>query len=176
MKRYLALLLALCGPAACFQELDPGAATNTQPRFDASPPPTTATHTPDIELDFTGKRTTEDPCVPTTEQAKEILTKNCAGCHGGGPGASQGQFDCVLDFDKLKTRTSVSVQDPRDPTKPMRFLVPGDPDSSRVYQRMFRGEMPPVLPFGVVKDMPRPTISDVSVLREWIINCMGASP
>jgi hypothetical protein len=170
----LALLLGASMPLACFQSLQPGAADNTQPRLDAAPPPTTALQTPDIELDFEGKRKTTDPCVATTEQAKDILTTSCAGCHGGGPAAMQGQppFDCVLDFEKLKTKVSDTVKDPRDSSKPMRFLIPGDPDDSRLYVRVAHGEMPPPLPFGV-KDIPRPTISDISVLREWILNCMG---
>src|SRR5437868_3100545 len=133
--RLTTLLLAATMPLACFQSLEPGAADNTQPRLDAAPPPTTALTTPEIELE--GKRTTTDPCVATTEQARGILTANCAGCHGGGPGAMQGQppFDCVLDFEKLKTKVSETVKDPQDPSKPMRFLIPGDPDRSRVYTR-----------------------------------------
>jgi hypothetical protein len=170
--------MALCAPLACLQKLESGAADNTRPRLDAAPPPTTATTTPDIELDFEGKRTTVDPCVPTSEQARAILTTNCAGCHGGGPTASQGQppFDSVLDFEKLKMRSSESVKDPKDPTKNMRFVVPGDPDDSRLYVRIVHEEMPPKLPFGLTVDYPRPTTSDISVLREWITKCMGASP
>jgi hypothetical protein len=179
LRRHLPLLLMLCAPVACLQKLESGAADNTRPRLDAAPPPTTATATPDIELDLEeGKRTTTDPCIPTSEQAKAILTKACAGCHGGGPMASQGQppFDCVLDFEKLKMRSSESVKDPKDPTKNMRFVVPGDPDDSRLYVRIVHEEMPPKLPFGLTVDYPRPTTSDISVLREWITKCMGASP
>jgi hypothetical protein len=178
LKRHLSLLLVLCAPVACLQKLESSAADNTQPRLDAAPPPTTSTATPDIELDEEGKRTTTDPCIPTSEQALAILTKNCAGCHGGGPEASQGQppFDCVLDFDKLKMRSSESVKDPKNPTQNMRFIAPGDPDDSRLYVRIVHEEMPPKLPFGITKDYPRPTTSDISILREWINHCMGSSP
>jgi hypothetical protein len=176
LRRRLPLVLVLCAPLGCLQKLESGATDNTLPRLDAAPPPTTATRTPSIELDFTeGKRTTTDPCIPNTDQAREILAVNCAGCHGGGAAAMQGQppFDCVLDVDKLKTRVSDAVKDPRDPSKGMRFLIPGDPDNSRLYARILHDEMPPKLPFGL-REIPRPTISDISVLREWIQSCIDA--
>jgi hypothetical protein len=178
MLRLPLLLVLYAAPVACFQSLESGAADDTQPRFDAAPPPTTAIKTPSIELDFTeGRRITTDPCVSIREQAREVLTVNCASCHGGGAAAMQGQppFDCVLDVEKLKNRVSETVKDPRDPSKGMRFLVPGDPDDSRLYARVQHDEMPPKLPFGL-RELPRPTISDISVLREWIQSCIGAPP
>src|SRR5207253_2582086 len=101
-----------------------------------------------------------------TLQATEILRTNCAGCHGGGsPGAHKGDFDFVLDFDRLKVARSI------DPGMP-RFAVPGFPDASRVYVRIARGEMPPPPALGV-PPLPRPTVSDFSVLYEWIASCLG---
>jgi hypothetical protein len=167
----MAALLPLAG-TACLQKLESGAADNAQPRLDAAPPLTTATETPPIDLDTEGKETTNDPCVLTTQQAKEILTKNCAGCHGGGASAQEGKFDCVLDFKKLIMMTSNTVKDPKDPSRFMHFVVPGDPDDSRLYVRVALGEMPPPVRFPL-PEIPRPTISDVSVLREWISSCMG---
>lgn len=111
---------------------------------------------------------TTDPCVLTTLQATEILRTYCAGCHGGdSPGAHKGDtpFDFLLDFDKLKVARSI------DPGKP-RFAVPGAPDASRVYVRIARGEMPPPQPLDLPQ-LPHPTVSDISVLYEWIVSCLG---
>jgi hypothetical protein len=108
------------------------------------------------------------------QQATEILTTNCSGCHGGdSAGARQGQppFDYVLDFEKLKTARSATVPDPIDADMGMRFVRPGDPESSRLWVRIAVGEMPPELPIGV-DPIPRPTVSDASLLYSWIMNCL----
>jgi hypothetical protein len=165
-----ALALATSG---CFQELDSRAGKGSAPVAAEKVGPTIVLETPAIDLpDGT---TTRDPCVLITSQATSILQANCAHCHGGGsPGARQGQppFDCVLDFEKLKTMTSTSVRDPRDPSRGMRFLIPGDPDNSRLYVRIARAEMPPVPPLGL-DPIPLPSVSDVSLLRTWISSCLG---
>jgi hypothetical protein len=143
----------------CLQPLDSGAAMGS------NAPPTIALETPPISLP---DGTTTDPCVLTTLQATEILGTYCAGCHGGGsPGAHQGQtpLDFVLDFDKLKVARSTVPGNPR-------FAVPGFPDASRLYVRIAGGEMPPVPPLGL-PPLPRPTVSDISVLYEWIASCLG---
>jgi phosphatidylethanolamine-binding protein (PEBP) family uncharacterized protein len=67
------------------------------------------------------------------------------------------------------------VADARDATKKMRFVAPGDPDNSRLYSRVARGEMPPPDVVGL-PPRPRPTVSDISILRHWITSCMGAAP
>ncbi len=157
-------LLAL----GCYQELNPNAAQSpTAP----TPGLTTNTRTPPIEVDFTG-RTTNDSCQVTVEQATKILEDNCAGCHSGRDlNARQGQFDFLFDFERLKAAPS-SVADLRDAAKKMRFAAPGDPDNSRVYGRISRGEMPPPDVIGL-GPRPRPTVSDISLLRQWITACMG---
>jgi hypothetical protein len=139
----------------CFQPLDPSAASEKAP-------PLIALDTPAIDLP---DGSTTDPCVLTTLQATEILRTNCAGCHGGGPGENRGEFDFILDFDKLKVARSKSTGMPR-------FVVPGFPEASRVYLRIARREMPPPQPLGL-PPLPRPTVSDISVLYEWIASCLG---
>ena len=165
-----ALVLSLAG---CFQELDSRAANGRAPVASDKAGPTIALDTPPIDLpDGT---TTTDRCKLITLQASDILRANCAHCHGGGsPGARQGQppFDCVMDFDKLQTMVSASVRDPSDPSRGMRFLIPGDPDHSRLYVRIARAEMPPPPPLGL-DPIPLPSISDVSLLRTWISSCLG---
>jgi hypothetical protein len=100
-------------------------------------------------------------CDEIRVQARKILETNCAFCHQAP--ANMGHFDFVLDPDTLTTATG---------TTGARFAVPGSPDESRLYRRAAAGEMPPA------GKMPRPSMSDVAVLREWIATClaMGSPP
>jgi hypothetical protein len=99
-----------------------------------------------------------DACDAVRSQARTILEVNCAFCHQA-PG-NQANFDFILDLDKLKTGVSSTGQ---------RFVVPGDPDQSRIYQRMSVGEMPPA------GRMPRPSMSDIEVIRQWIASCFDGT-
>ena len=165
----LMLLFLFALLAAACQNLDSDAASGS---LDEGEDPPVALDTPPIELP--NGDTTADPCVLTSLQATDILTKNCSGCHGGGsPGARQGQppFDYVLDTEALKGARSASVPDPLEPDKGMRFLRPGDPENSRLFVRVAGGEMPPELPIGV-DPIPRPTLSDASLLYNWIQACV----
>ena len=169
------LLVGGLALGSCFQEWESRAGQGSAPVNVARSGPTIVLETPPIELpDGT---TTTEACDLITLQARSILETNCASCHGGAsPGARQGQppFDCVLDFDKLKSVASTAVRDPRDPSRGMRFLVPGDPDNSRIYVRMVRAEMPPVPPLGL-DPIPLPSVSDLSLIRAWITSCMGVA-
>jgi hypothetical protein len=110
--------------------------------------------------------TSDDPCEATRAQARKILTNDCAGCHGGrtaGERAGLPPFDFVLDTAQLTTRYTNNTM------PPMLFVATGHPEDSRIYQRMRRGEMPPPAD----TSLPRPTISDLSVLYEWIAHCLG---
>ena len=165
MKRVI--LLLLWAAPAC-QPLDENAAKGDP---NAKGP---ALDTPPIDLP--NGSSTNDPCAATTWHATDILTTYCASCHGGGnDGARAGQppFDYVLDFARMTTARSATVPDPRNPSLGMVFMVPGDPEDSRVYQRIANGEMPPMLPVGLPQP-PRPTISDISVLYTFITSCMGS--
>jgi phosphatidylethanolamine-binding protein (PEBP) family uncharacterized protein len=170
--RLLATTLLTCAPLAsgCFlQPLDPEA---TRGGAVAGGELTTATKTPPIE--FAGG-VAPDSCTVTTTQATAVLEKYCAKCHSGRDEASrrgQPPFDFLLNIDRLKAQGS-SVADLRDPSRMMKFVAPGDPDNSRIYFRVSRGEMPPKDPPGSSPNL-RPTVSDISILREWIGSCMGA--
>lgn len=112
-------------------------------------------------------------CDAIRIQAHDILANNCAHCHGGdNPGARQGTppFDCVLDPDRMVSMVSATAKDP-DTLQPARFLKPGDPDHSRIYLRPYNGEMPPPDVVGLPAN-PRPSVSDLSVLRQWIESCV----
>jgi hypothetical protein len=150
--------------------------------------PTTALGTPGIEfVTPTGEATiTTVPCEATTAHAMTILTQNCAPCHGGrnaGERLGQPPFDYVLNVAKLIVERSASVPDPvapaanRIPGTPnfqgMRFVIPGDPDDSRLYLRAVHKEMPPPPIVGMSDTVTsRPTVSDFSVLRQWIATCL----
>jgi hypothetical protein len=175
-------LVLLCGLLAtpllgsCFLQPVDSAASSQTSAVAVPGPPTKALGTPPIELDFDGKRTTTDPCVATREQATEILTTYCAGCHGGRTAAEKhGDFNTILDTNALVMGVSSTVNDPENPTMKMRLLVPGNPDGSRVYLRVSHGEMPPQAMLGLPPN-PTPSVSDISVLREWITNCIAPTP
>jgi hypothetical protein len=154
------------GVEATVESLDPATAA------DAGPGYTVSLDTPPIELDFEGEDTTRDPCVATTEQARAILERNCSGCHA--PPAGMGGFRAILDFPVLVTATSSTQRNPVT-GEPVRLVVPGDPEGSRLYRRAAAGEMPPMRDASLPA-LPRPTISDISVLREWIESCLPTDP
>lgn len=180
-----ALLFWLPGAVGCFyatldqDELDAKAAgTSTASsaqaeaalRPDAGAGYTVALDTPPIDLDFEGEAT-RDPCVATTRQATAILQQHCAGCHA--PPAGMGGFRSILDFPTLVTLVSNTQRDPAT-NEPVRLVIPGDPDSSRVYRRVAGGEMPPARDASLPQ-LPSPTTSEVSILREWIASCLPAT-
>jgi len=129
---------------------------------------------------------TTDPCEATSAHAITIFLMNCAGCHGGrNAGERQGAppFDYILDLEKLLKARSATVPDPLAPPENqipntpnfqgMRFIVPGDADHSRIYFRVTHKEMPPPPIVGMPDTLKsRPNVSDFSVLREWITNCL----
>jgi hypothetical protein len=171
--RRLGALFSLLGGLAGCQPLDAGASLG-EPFTDAPEGARAALQTSAIELADGG--TASDACQATTRDAAAILEQNCARCHGGdNPGARQGTppFDCVLDTDRLVTMVSATVKDPLS-MQPARFLMPGAPDRSRIYLRPLNGEMPPPDIIGLPAN-PRPSVSDLSVLRQWIASCVPQS-
>jgi hypothetical protein len=180
-RRLLGLGLCATNALGCFyasldtDALDSKAAGPEAPVASAEPDAgsgyTVSLDTPSIELDFTGD-TTRDSCVATTEQARAILERNCSGCHA--PPAAMGGFRSILDFPVLVTLTSSTLRDPVT-GDPVRLVIPGDPDGSRLYRRAAGGEMPPTRDASL-PPLPRPTISDVSVLRQWIDECLPEVP
>ena len=93
-------------------------------------------------------------CEQTRSRARAILETNCAGCHQAP--AKQGNFDFCLDIGLLTSAISSTGK---------RFVVPGAPGESRLYQRVSAGEMPPAM------KMPRPSQEDIALLRAWITDC-----
>jgi hypothetical protein len=131
---------------------------------------TTSLDTPAIALASGG--TTRDPCVQTTEQATAILSRNCSTCHA--PPGNAGGFQAILNFPELVTRVSSTQRDPLT-GEPVRLLLPGQPDRSRVYLRIQGGEMPPRPVDAAATPLPRPSLSDLSLLRTWIESCLPSA-
>jgi hypothetical protein len=190
-------------PIGCFQELDPNAASggprnvnSTAPDIsDAGPlcPDGQIPYASDLDLsgntilcgDSDGDiplsiaplpivlddgATTSVACDQITQLSHDIRVTYCSGCHA--PPAGMGGFNYVLDDNQLITAHSATYTD--DAGAYRRMIIPGDPEDSWVYHRVAIGAMPPTqnppLP-----PIPHPTISDISILHEWIENCLGAS-
>jgi hypothetical protein len=169
----LALLTSglLCA-TSCFQTVDgeaSGQATGAVAQVSAAGVGTfpVELQTPPIGLDPNDDtKTTTDPCVATTMQALQIRKTFCAGCHDGS-GALGAPLTFILDDAQLIGSASSNGE---------MYVVPGDPAHSRIYQRaaIFQ-DMPPASTDIANAASARPTISDLSVLEQWII-CLGAPP
>jgi hypothetical protein len=110
-----------------------------------------------------------DGCAKTEMDAHNILAGMCADCHGTEKTA-QGlpPWNFVLDLDKMKSMTWN-----REGQSPIPFVDVGKPLNSAIYLRA-----------GISRDMPpkqtdvnqpyydRVTLSQASVLYQWIANCM----
>jgi hypothetical protein len=159
----------------CFQELNQSATSSASPTLDFGsvvPSPDGGIPTildPNYPLRYGGDGTmTADPCVATVTQSLHIRETYCGMCHG--PSGTQGQplFNFVLDDNKMMTTTDMASK--------LLFVAAGDPDRSRVYQRMVQGTMPPLQVSVDQPGYPRPTASDLSVVFQWIICLSGAGP
>jgi hypothetical protein len=126
---------------------------------------------------------TTDPCVAVAADAMAIRQRSCGACHGPSPAPGLGHFNYVLD-DTTIANHSDNEQDGKI------MIIPGDPASSYVYQRVITGlagagsggmppdpsTLPAYLGAAAVQANPNivvyPTAADVSVLYAWILNCM----
>jgi hypothetical protein len=177
----LALLLSTTLAAGCFlqQKIDPEASTELGVPVAAPPAPAPAPApgtagpmpiaggppampgpmammpAPGPPRDAGAAPTAAIDCDQNRAKVRTVLETNCAFCHQAP--ASMGHFDFVLEPDTLTTATG---------TTGARFVVPGMPDQSRLYQRAAAGEMPPA------GRMPRPSEGDIAVLRDWIAACV----
>lgn len=149
------------------QPIDSGADDETE--IPSGPEePATLLEDPEIALDPADESaTTDDPCAKTDRDAHFVLETYCAGCHDQGA-ASSGvpRFDFVLDREQLTQATWTVGSEER------RFLVPGRSTESWLYLRPLLGTMPPISTDLRNMTYPRPTISDLSILREWIDHCV----
>jgi serine/threonine-protein kinase len=86
-------------------------------------------------------------------QVRSIFEQNCFRCHGQDDYAEAGVY--ILDRDKLVA---------------LKKIVPGDPDNSRLMQRLLSDKrpMPPE------DETPRPSADDITLVKQWIT--AGAPP
>jgi serine/threonine protein kinase len=87
----------------------------------------------------------------------EILHRNCFQCHGQDPENVKKNLN-ILDHQQLITSDR-------------NFVVPGDPEHSRLIQRIADGSMPPE---EKEDHLPRVTETELTILRDWIL--AGAPP
>jgi hypothetical protein len=160
-------LAALAVLSSC-EKVDDGAATRAQ-GWDGVTLSTVIEQGPrEVFTDIEETMPAASPCEKTALDAHQILKNNCGVCHDIGA-ASSGvpRFDFLMDDDQLKVKTWERMGQPA-----ARFLIPGDPDNSVIYQRTaIARNMPPLQGDPQAPLYPRVTYSEASVLREWILNC-----
>lgn len=83
--------------------------------------------------------------VKTIAQGFELARKFCGRCHGEGSSQGSAKF---------------SIIDPEGLVKE-KYVVPGKPDDSFMWQRIDGNEMPP-------DNQPQPTAEDKAILKAWI--------
>jgi mono/diheme cytochrome c family protein len=90
-------------------------------------------------------------CVDLEPRVLQVFAANCAKCHGPGS-LNAGGIDYILDLEELVLNDKIE---------------PGDPENSRVYQRMTMVDSP-MPPWS---EAQRPTESDIESVRRWIVGC-----
>ena len=160
------MILGSCLGTAC-QPVDAGAAGTLPCDFgNVCPLPKDGTipvltTTPPILLDD-GTFTT-DPCVKVLQDSRKIRAANCAACHDG-QGALGSPLTFILDDDECTQKEASSR------FVGQHYVIPGQPEQSLVYRRaVLVGDMPPRSTDVANGINPRPTVSDQSVLRQWIL-------
>jgi hypothetical protein len=177
MKMYrapLALLLGTFMTVGCWQELDQNASSgitqvNVDPAGGIGAKFPVETATPDI-----GKTALDngDPdkiatsgCDKDAFDGQQMLSTFCDGCHMGG---------AIGNLKGIDTAQASLIGVEASSMYPgWKYLVAGDPNKSLIYHRIaVTQDMPP--PSTVDSPIPHPTISDMSVLQQWIM-CMANS-
>ena len=170
----------------CLQQLDPNASTgNTSvtvdPALGSGGPFPVIEDTPAIAIKtdpntgdpLPGQETT-DPCVKTIQDSMDIRTRACGSCHEASTATGKvlgDPLDHILDPNAIVNVASPTMAWSKDGWK---YVVPGNPEASLIYHRV-----------AVVQDMPKPppdatqaaltvTISEMSVLRAWIM-CLASA-
>jgi len=177
------LLLVLCAPfaSACFQKLDDSASRDFDPNAAVEAPdgggsgapfPVNLT-TPEIGKTAAdnGDVTATSPtaCDKVTSDAHDIRQRVCSGCHEGA-GAQGAPLTFILEDNMIINGKSTSAANAGKT-----YIVPGDPDNSLIYRRA-----------AIIQDMPPGStdvrnaatslsISDFSILRDWILMCTGGA-
>ncbi len=150
---------AAAPPAPALAAPAPAAAAQA-PAPAAPPPPAAATAAPPPasgeEAPLAGN--IQVPADPVAKAAFDALDKHCARCHQDGMlmhvKAPQKNFGDVLQFDKLAA----------DPN----FVVPGNPDASKIVQKILNKEMPADYWSGSSLDATPVSGEELTAIRNWI--------
>ena len=183
MHRHLCLLLSVSLAAGCLQKVDEGLAVGAR---EIDPPacggaqgfacmfPVNTTD-PGVGLkadeggEVTQNAASGDGCAKVDLDATDILQRKCAGCHDGPGTAMNSPLTFIMDPDQLMTRPP-SMQFTGE-----RYVLPGNPARSLIYQRaVINKDMPysssTLVPANLL------TVSESSVLYQWIASCVGVAP
>lgn len=107
-------------------------------------------------------------CAQTCADAQTILQTSCGACHGGV--TLNTPLQAITDYHALSNVPASSKYPPGQV-----YVLPGDPDHSLLYERIVSREMPPPN-HDVAPPLPSPSVSDWSILREWIQSCIPNVP
>jgi hypothetical protein len=165
----LALLLGTFTVFGCWQKLDENASSGvTQVNIDPNggigakfPIETTTPEIGETALDNGDNATTAATgCEKDAFDTQTMLKTDCEGCHQVG---ANGNLQGIDDMMSLVNKPASS----KYPAGTM-FIVPGDPANSLIFKRILAMEMPPPSS-DVGSQLPHPSISDMSVLQQWIM-------
>lgn len=177
----------LCGSPLCALGPDP---TNPDagaviPQAAAVPPIYVGSTDTQIVADGS---TTADPCVQMEAESLLIRQRSCAPCHEATAGTSKALCGCTLNYimNDQTLMTSISPDVPGPDGGNGAYLTPGSPVNSLIWFRIANNTMPPafslasqILGQEAGAALVYPTVEDVSVLSEWITDCLvdgGANP
>jgi hypothetical protein len=179
MHRRFSMMFVVCATltGACMQQLDTGAASdqsNVDPPGQASGakfPIVLDTPAIGLAADPSGDATdtTTDPCDKVRKDAMDVRQRNCSACHEGTDSVVGAPLNFVLDDSTLTNPATVSAKYGK------RYIIPGDPDNSLIYLRAAIVQDMPPSATDVRNTSTTVTISEQSVLRQWILTCAGTS-
>jgi hypothetical protein len=171
----LALLLGTFMTVGCWQQLDQNASSgitqvNVDPAGGIGAKFPVETETPAIgetALDNGDPDTTaKSGCDKDAFDGQKMLSEMCDGCHMGG---------AIGNLKGIDTAQASLIGVEASSMYPgWKYLVAGDPNKSLIYHRIaVTQDMPP--PSTVDSPIKHPSISDMSVLQQWIM-CMANAP
>jgi hypothetical protein len=169
----LAMLLVTFAMFGCWQQVDEGASagitpvTTTGGGIGAKFPVDTMTPEIGVVASDNGDptKTAMTGCEKTAFDGQAILSFYCDGCH------QQGAIGNLVGIDTAAMSLIGKEASPKYAGQ--KYIVVGSPETSLIYERIvMSADMPP--PSTIDSPVPHPSISDMSVLRQWILTCMAA--
>lgn len=169
----LALLLVSFAMFGCWQKIDDGASAGITPVTTTGggigakfPVETTTPEIGEVAADNGDPTSTATSgCDKTAFDGQTMLSTFCDGCH------QTGSIGNLVGIDTAATSLVGKGASSKYPG--WKYIVAGSPETSLIYDRIvMAGDMPP--PSTSDSVVPHPSISDMSVLRQWILTCMAA--